>query len=83
MSSEARGVSGVEYLAIGCMMGQMTGVRERKRIGDPSATSHVSHPRDLTGRGYGGGVQASELDKGRKDNRTSWAVLAHTSAFNP
>lgn len=33
MSSEVGGASGVEYLAIGCMMGQMTGVRERKDRG--------------------------------------------------
>lgn len=65
------------------MMGQMTGAREIKRIGNPGATPHIPHPRDLTGRGCGGRVQASELGRGREDDRVSWAVPAHTSALNP
>lgn len=41
----------------------------------PHPMPHI--PEISLAEAMGGGVQASELDRGREDNRTSRAVLAH------
>lgn len=66
MSSEVGGASGVEYLAIGCLMGQVTGVRERKKIGDPSATPMSHIPEISLAEAVGVGCRLQSLTKAGK-----------------